>query len=232
MKFITSTSLLTAAVLLSACGGSSSGGSPFTQTGPISIANLNDAGEDIFDVLVAAENDTITPISTSDLVAQGSANYSGFMIAEPEGSSEAIVGRTSINATFTDGGSLTGRVTDLALFPEVNTDDVVDGDDVEDLTFEPIPSDIELTPIDGSLTLSDGAIRTVNGFGVIAMDVAGDVTVPGSFIDGAGSGDVEFDVKGRLNGLVAETGQLVAEGNLNAESDLFEFDLDTIIFAE
>lgn len=232
MKLLTSTSLLTIAVLLSACGGSSSGGSAFTETGPITVPNLNAAGEEIFDFLVAAEADDISAISTSDLVAQGSATYSGFMIAEPDGSGEALVGRTSINANFTNGGSLTGSVTDLALFPEGNTDDVVDDDDEDDLTFEPIPSDAEITQLDGSLTLSNGSIRTVNGFGVITMDVAGDVTVPGSFIDGAGSDDVEFDVTGQLDGLVAETGELVAEGNLNAATSVFDFDLDTIIFAE
>lgn len=232
MKTVHSVALLSAAALLSACGGSSSGGSPFTETGPITIPNLNAAGEEFFDVLVAADAGTITPQSLSELEAIGTADFAGFMIAEPEGSNEALVGRTRISANFADGGSLTGSVTDLAIFPEGDSEEIVDASDEDDLEFEPIPDDAELVAIAGSLTLSNGSTGTEGGFGIFDIDVAGDVTIPGSLIDGAAPGPVAFDVSGQLIGAVSDSGLLIAGGALDAAGEGFSFDLDATIFAE
>lgn len=230
MKLVAA-SVLSTITVLSACGGGSTGTASFSQTGQISISDLNDAGDAYFAFAQAAEGADVDGLSVDDLTAQGSASYAGYMLAVPSGSLDALVGRTRINADFTNGGTLTGGVTDLIVFPETDAvSDILTANTADG--FDSIPAGTAFTELAGELALSNGSIRSVNGVAAIDVAVTGNVEIPRALLGPGLLGVEEFDVTGNLVGAVADTGEFVAEGNLDAGSPVFNFNLESVIFAE
>lgn len=210
---------LSVIALLSACGGSSSEFSALRETGALTINDINDIGEEFEVVLSDIQSEGFTTLTTDELTAIGSATYRGLASAYPDGSDDVFVGRAVVDATFTGGGSVTGTVDNFALLPGGNadTDDLTDDnfDDDEDFVFEPLPADTEIVQIDGTLTLSNGSLSTVQGAGVMDIDVTGNVVVPGAY---SGTGEeVDFAVSGSIDGVVNNTGLFGASGFLDAD---------------
>lgn len=208
--------------VLAACGGSSGSG-VLSTFGPISIQDVNAAGDAYFRFAA----DGFTALDQAALEAQGSASYDGYMLAVPNGSSDALVGRAQIDVTFTNGGNLTGDVRDLVLIPE-NEDvvailraDPADG-------YVPISDATALTRLSGELDLSGGELRGSR----IDVDVSGTVDIPGAAFDARLSGTETFDVSGSLQSLVAETGEFVGQGSLFARGSRLQFNLGAVVFAE
>ncbi|MFT4702065.1 MAG: hypothetical protein ACI9ND_003315 [Yoonia sp.] len=229
MRILPVLSLFVSASILAACGGGSTGSTAFTATGPLTIANLNEGAEAIFDSAVVNGADLNVGVNVAALTAKGSASYAGFMFTEPNNFSDVLVGRTRINANFANGGSLTGDVTDLALLSRGATEfEDGQGDVLED-AFEPIPADTKVTSVAGSLVLSDGSIKTVAGVAQISIDVAGNVTLPAASLEA--DADEAFVVSGKMDALVAETGDFVAYGNLVATGPTLTTSIDATIFA-
>jgi hypothetical protein len=230
MTFFKSANTLYALVLLSACGGASGSG-VLSTTGPISIQDVNDAGSAYFAFAEAAAARGVIGLSPTALAAQGAATYDGYMLGVPAGLSDALVGRTQIDASFVDGGSLTGEVSDLILIREnedvvaILTANPADG-------FTPIGAGTDITPLSGGLTLSNGALRTQNGEGVVDVTVSGTVNIPGDAFDTRLSGVETFAVTGGLRGAVAETGEFVADGTLQARGSRLNFNLGAVVFAQ
>lgn len=219
-------SAIGALLALTACGGSSGSG-VMSTSGAISIHDVNAAGRAYFDFAA----DGYTALDQSALSDLGSASYDGYMLAVPTSTLDALVGRTQIDASFADGGSLTGQVTDLILVREnadvvaVLTADVADG-------YTPIDGDVGFINVSGALALSDGAVRRIGGEAIIDVDVTGTVNIPGAAFDAQLSGTENFDVTGGLHGQVADSGEFFAEGTLYARGQRLNFNLDTGIFAE
>jgi hypothetical protein len=226
MRTLPTLSLFVSLSVLAACGGGSTGSTAFTATGPITIANLNEVGQAFFDSPLANDSDSIDGENVSALTAKGSASYAGFMFAEPNDSSDVLVGRTRINANFAGGGSLTGNVTNLVLFPE----GAAEVEDEQDDVFEPIPADTEFTSVAGSLALSDGSIETIAGVAQINIDVAGNLTVPAASLEI--DADEAFVVSGEMVAFVAKTGDFLAVGELVATGPNLTTSIDAIILAK
>lgn len=227
MRFLPTMSLFVSMSILAACGGGTTVSNALTATGPITIANLNEAGEALFDSPFSSDPSFSNAEDVADLSATGSASYAGFMFAEQKNSSETLVGRTRINANFADGGSLTGSVTDLVLFPN----SVTEIEDAQDEgVFEPIPADTEFVAIVGSLALSDGSIEAFPGGAGIRIDVAGDMTIPAGSLE-AKVAEV-LAVSGKMIAIVTNTGDFLAAGELAATGPNLEALLDTIIIAK
>lgn len=218
--------ILGACAVVSACGGSSGSG-VLSTSGPILIADLNGAGRAYFDLAA----DGFTPLDQTALEAQGSASYAGYMLAVPNGTLDALVGRALIDATFTDGGTLTGDVTDLILIPE--NEDVVailQSDPADGYT--PISGGTDVTRLSGALDLSGGAVRNTGSAATVSVDVAGSVDIPGAAFDTRLIGTETFDVTGRLQSQVAQSGEFVGQGSLYARGPRVQFNLGTVVFAE
>ncbi|MDE0852752.1 hypothetical protein, partial [Yoonia sp.] len=204
MRILPVLSLFVSTSILAACGGGSTGSTAFTATGPLTIANLNEGAEAIFDFGVVYGTGPSVGGNVAALTAKGSASYAGFMFTEPNNFSEILIGRTRINANFANGGSLTGDVTNFALVPEV------EGGDSD--VFKPIPADTKITSVAGSLVLSDGSFKTVAGVAQISIAVAGNVMLPAASIEA--DADEAFVVSGEMDAFVTEAGDFVASGDL------------------
>ena len=234
MKAIQICCAATSAALLTACGGSSTsttGGFAFEQDGALTIAELNDAGNALAAFATEVNNNTITGQTPAALAAEGSATYSGYMLGEVQTEDNVIVGRATLNADFTGGGSLDGTVTDMVLILGSLTDAVPPAtiEDIEAFTFTDLPDTTVLNPIAGELTLSGGAITEVDGRADIAIDVTGTATVPAAL--SITTNEEVYNVTGNLSGGVGTDNTLVGVGEIKAESNDAGFDLDTVIFA-
>lgn len=217
MKIIAPITLLTATTLLTACGGSGS-------TAALTLAEINAAGEEFFLVSEGLEEDTINLQNEADLIAKGSADYEGFVLAGVDDTDDIFVGRTNLQVSFADGGSLTGEATDFVTFIDP-TGETTDTD------FEPLPDDTELTEVDGSLTFSGGTLSTqpLTSFGSVAMTVEGEVTIPADI--SITENEEVYDIEGELVGAVTDADVFIAEGNYTAESSDAGFDGELVILA-
>lgn len=222
MRILPVLSLFVSTSILAACGGGSTGSTAFTATGPLTIANLNEGAEAIFDFGSGYGTGPNVAENAAALTAKGSASYAGFMFSEPNNFSEILIGRTLINANFANGGSLTGDVTNFALVPEV------EGGDSD--VFKPIPADTKITSVAGSLVLSDDSFKTAaGGSALISIAVAGNVTLPAASIEA--DADEAFVVSGEMDAFVTEAGDFVASGDLVGTGPTLTTSFDANIFA-
>lgn len=221
--------LLAGATLLSACGGGSTSNAVaiFDNSGVLSIAELNEFGEFSFNQSEAIAEGDITGLSEADLIAQGSATYNGYMVAGIPVTEDAIVGRTNVTATFTDGGSVTGSVTDMQIFPGTYIDEEVGPD--EEIAFEPLASDIERYDVAGTLTLSDGTISTTDGFGIMTIGLDGDVTIP---VAATQTESAEtYTISGEFEAGLLTDETFVGEGEVIADGDDDMFGVEILMIA-
>lgn len=224
MKRITPFAVLTATTLLTACGGGGSG------AGPVTIEEINNLGQKSVDIENALDSETIELQTQDALIAQGSARYEGYMIAGAEDTDDVFVGRTKIDVTFTNGGSLNGSVTDFVTLLDTTNEVTVDED--EEFVFVPLPTDTPLTAIDGSLTLTGGALgtETEGDFGVVDIDVSGSLTIPASV--SFTEAEATYTVDGTLIGGVTSDDQFIAGGELNAVDGDTSFEVFSAIRAD
>lgn len=212
---------------LAACGGGGTGGAVLSSA-PITVSDINTAGADYF---AFAQDDDVQFLSAADLAAQGSAQLDGYMLGVLTRSADAIVGRATLDVTFTDGGALTGDVTQLVFIPE-NPEVLAILTAAPEDGFTEISEATSLTPLTGSLNLSDGTINTQNGIGTIGVGVDGTVEIPGAIFNTPLSGTQTFDVSGSLSGGLADSGDFVATGGLVGRSQDFYLGLQSVIFAQ
>lgn len=221
-------------VMLAACGGTTqkSDGLAFTESGPLSIAEIDAVGTalEAFGTEIGAE--TINGVQRTDLIAQGSATYTGYMISDHQTEDVSILGRATVNAVFSGGGSVTGAIDEL-----VHIDASISGGapltdlaDLEAFSAAALPSDATATPIPGLLTLSDGDLREDDdGTASIYILAIGSWTLDETL---SSTGNVEvFDVAGDFGSGVGTDGTLIGTGELQAESSDTGFDVDAVLFA-
>lgn len=169
-----------AAITLSACGGSGSsnpdtlqdpattGSGSLSQLGEPTLTEVNGVLDDLIDV----QDGRVAPaLSVGAVSTRGSASFDGHLLATVTGTDTIIVGRTKINANFSNGGSLNGNADDFIGF--------IDIPNPPDGNFDGLPTDTELYSVGGSLALSDGSVSTgAQGIGIINVDLEGDLTIP------------------------------------------------------
>ena len=208
---------LTATAFLAACGGSGS-------SDPIALAEINTAGETLFNVSEGLDDDSIGLYDEASLVAKGSARYEGHTLAGVDDTNDIFVGRTSLRVTFSGGGSLTGTATDFVTF----VDPTFGGGS----TFEPIPEGTEITAVDGMLTYSGGALGTNadGGFGALDILVDGTITIPAAL--SITDREEVYTIEGEMIGAVTDQETFLAEGSYRAESSDVGFDGFAVIIAD
>lgn len=220
--------------ILTACGGTTqkSDGLAFTESGPLSIDEIAEVGTALETFGTEFDAGTITAVQRTDLIAQGSASYSGYMIGEHQTEDVSIVGRASVNAVFTGGGAVTGSISDLVHI-DASISDGVPLTDLEDLgsfSVAALPSDATVTPIPGLLNLSDEDFgEDDDGIASIIILAIGSWTLDETL---SSTGNVEvFDVFGDFGGGVSSDGTLIATAEVKAESSDTGFDVDAVLFA-
>lgn len=226
MKVFTTAALLAGTTLLTACGGGAT-----APDGAITLTEINTFGEELFTTLNALEADEFVALDEDALVAKGSATYDGYMIGAITGSDDGLIGRTSLDATFTDGGSLSGDVTDIAYVFGVNTEETVE-DPEEELTFEPLPDSTEIRALDGALALSGGALSSspLDDFSRINITVTGNVIIPADISET--TNEENYNITGTVEGVVSETDTFLGFGELMAESSDAGFDVEVVVVAD
>lgn len=236
MKLAPTCLMLTSTIAFAACGGSSTStstaaGFAFEQSGAITVPELNSAGNALTDFATGVANETITGQSAADLAAAGSASYRGYLLGEVQSLPDVIVGRTTIDATFTGGGSVSGSVSDMVLIDGTLSDviTVTSLSDVESFVYTDIPAATPLFAIPGTLTLAGGAISDDPEGATLAIDVTGTATVAAAI--SITDNEEVYNVEGTITASVGNDDTLIGAGELKAESNDAGFDLDAILFA-
>lgn len=186
---------------LAGCGGSSAGD-------PIALPELND----IYSDEITANFSDPQRLTTDALLAKGSADYAGYAFIVPDDTFNNINGRVAISADFTNGGSLTGAITDLVQIDEDAAIFEIDPQTEQEF----IANADALVQLDGSFVLSNGNIQEQAAFSEIDVDLDGSVTIPAR-LSGTNS-DETYTLDGALTGTILETNNLVVFGDVVGES--------------
>ena len=197
----------------------------FAETGPITPDGLGNLGSAIADLETRITEDSFAVLSEGELQTQGSASYAGIFLATQGDSSVALAGRTTLNATFTDGGGVDGSVTELSLVDRAN----VEGADPNGGTGQ---AQFAITALEGEFVLSGGALSAVDGEGELDIAVSGQMGVPAALLTEGATGTEDLRVEGALQGGVTNSDELLLAGPITAENDSRIISLDAIIFSE
>ncbi len=215
MTFLRRLTLISAASLLAACGGSGS-------SSPVTTAEANDAFDELFQLFEAE----LTFQTEAELIAKGSASYSGNVFAGVTTTDDVFFGRARLEVDFTDGGSVTGVADDFVTF--------VDPLIGESPTFAGLSSDVEFTELNGELTLSGGALTSEPSgdatAGVLEIDVSGNIVIPATI--SITDAREDYTIDGILAGLVIDDERFVAEGGVTATSPGASFESFVYILAD
>lgn len=203
----------------------------FSQDGPLTVAELNAVGSTLATFATDVSSDAVRGQTPTELANLGSASFDGYLMGQGQTQDTVIVGRADLTATFTGGGAVNGSVSDMVMIDGalIDVGGTTTVDDIESFTYTAMADTTVLSPIDGALTLSGGAIGVVDSRADITIDVLGTATIPAALSETAN--EEIYDVDGTLNAGVGTDNSLVGVGELMAESSDHGFDLDAILFA-
>lgn len=218
IKTIQTSAILTSMMFVTACGG----GSTSTNT-QITMEEADEFFADASGIIDALTTNQLGILPTNDLIAQGTANYTGFTTIVPGDTFNNIVGRTEISANFADGGSIDGRITDLSQFVESEAQTVTDPITGNTTTEAP------LIAIDGTLILSNGNIQEEAPFSEIDIHISGSIVIPAR--TALSQQDETYDISGAITGSVTDDKDLVAIGTIEGDSGNTTVEFGTLIIA-
>lgn len=200
------TTLVPAMTMMAACGGGST-----SSNNPVTLAEFDAFANEVSTAVDNLTAGRVEPLTTAEVIAVGSANYEGFASIVPNDTFYNILGRAEIDADFTNGGSLNGRITDLTQIVESEATTVTDQNTGQ------TSLDAPLVPVAGTLVLSNGNIQELAPSLEIDVDVSGDIMIPAR--TAASGTDTTFALDGALSALVTENNDFVSAGNVIGESD-------------
>lgn len=179
---------------LTACGGAGSSVSaddPMTEapsaTDIISVADINSVGANAGLLQTALDAgtlriDTVDQLTDRGFAQTGAATYQGAFFGDMRDTNQLLVGATTLEVSFANGGSVTGTAQDFALIETTNAT-VAPRNGQIDLQFTGLDAGIDQTAVTGTVFVTGGQITQVPGRSFGALDTAwqGDLTFPAGF---------------------------------------------------
>ena len=216
IKTLRSATLLSSMILTTACGGGSNS-APVTD--PITRGEI--------DAFIADATVAVTPpfsfLSADQTIAIGSATYTGHASIVPRDTFNNIIGRAEIEADFSNGGSLSGQITDLVQFAESEQEPGINPATGTPILVAP------LVPITGTLALSNGNVQELAPTSEIDVDIDGTFTIPGR--TSSSQTDENFALSGAVTAGINTNQDFVGVGLVDGTGPAAPVTFEILIFA-